>query len=94
MEKKNDPRPRHPRHPYTYAADLLRMIPARDGMSCKLSRSDASQIRSTICEICGLDDREVAEKLADYFLENQNILQDKALEDVKSTFYRETKYDV
>lgn len=54
------------RHPYTYACDLIRAIPgpAQDGFSCKLSRSEASQIRQKIAEVIGMDDAELAELLS------------------------------
>lgn len=70
MELKEDPR-----YPYTHAADFIRMIPEKEyiesiGMSIgvKLSRSDASRIRSAIAEVLGIDDEELARKLADKYL--------------------------
>jgi hypothetical protein len=68
------------RYPYTYAADLIRSIPEKTeihGMKLGvvLSRSDASRIRQKIAEVLGIDDRELAEKLADEFLKKeQDIL--------------------
>ncbi len=84
MNKKDDPR-----YPWTHAADLLRMIPERDGGSCKLDRGDSSDIRRTISKILGLDDRNVAEKLADYFLENQEEMADKTVKQMQAYFKRE-----
>ena len=59
-----------PRYPYTYAADHLRLLvgPGANGISCKISRSDASLIRREIAEVMGVPDKEVAEKLADRYL--------------------------
>lgn len=62
------------RYPYTYASDLLRMIPDLGPEGCKLSRSEASSIRQKISEILGLDDEEVAKKLADYYQEHEEEL--------------------
>ena len=59
-----------PRFPYTYACDLIRAIPDVTSNGLKLSRSEASRIRSTISKILGMDDGDVAEKLAKYYLEN------------------------
>jgi len=68
------------RYPYTYAADFIRMIPEKEfveslgiSIGVKLSRSDASQIRSKIAEIIGMNDRELAEKLADQYLKDNVI---------------------
>ena len=55
------------RYPYTYAADLIRMIP-----DAKLSRSEASRIRQTIAKVIGMDDEELAKKLADYYKQRSN----------------------
>jgi hypothetical protein len=54
------------RHPYTHACDFIRSIPDRceDGISTKLSRSEASQIRQKIAAVIGMDDAELAEKLS------------------------------
>jgi hypothetical protein len=63
------------RYPYTYACDYIRMIPEKEmveslgvAIGVKLSRSEASQIRSKIADVIGMDDRELAEKLADAYL--------------------------
>jgi hypothetical protein len=57
--------------PYTHACDLIRLTvdPAK-----KLTRADASKIRSTISTALGLDDAEVIKKLAEYFLEHRTEL--------------------
>lgn len=66
------------RYPYTYAADYLREIALEQKeevnfLSPKLSRSDASQIRNAIAETIGIDDHELACKLADAFMRKNNI---------------------
>lgn len=68
MEKGEDTR-----YPYTYACDLIRKIAGNmeSSLATKLSRSDASQIRSRIAEIAGIDDYALACKLADKFLEEK-----------------------
>ncbi len=69
------------RYPYTYACDLIRGIPDRDGLSCKLSRAESSKIRSFIAEVLGMDDQCLAEKLADYYLANKETIDQKAWAD-------------
>lgn len=58
-----------PRYPYTYASDWIRGIAGTDGDhmfgSTKLSRSDASRIRSKIAAVIGMDDEVLACMLAD-----------------------------
>ena len=58
------------RYPYTYACDYLRMKICNDYDKGIISRSAASQARSIIAETIGFDDRELACKLADRYLEN------------------------
>ena len=59
------------RYPYTYSADFIRQIAGMyfndDGMplGTKLSRSDASQIASTIADALGIDHKTMSEKIAD-----------------------------
>ena len=55
------------RHPYTHAADYIRSLAGYNSQGAKLSRSDASQIRSGIATAIGMDDHELAIKLSDYF---------------------------
>lgn len=52
------------RYPYTYACDFIRSLVDYNEHGTKLSRSDASNIRSTIAKIIGMDDEELACKLA------------------------------
>lgn len=79
MEKSEDTR-----YPYTYSADYIRIIGGYGDKGIRLSRSDASQIRSKIAEIIGMDDNELACKLADYYLEHQEEVDQKSLQQVMS----------
>lgn len=54
------------RYPYTVACDLIREWASSDDREPKLSRAEASIIRSRIANIIGMDDAELARKLADY----------------------------
>jgi hypothetical protein len=66
------------RYPYTYAADFIRVTPATTEFgSCVLSRADAARIRGVIAKAIGMDDRALAEKLADAYVAQ---LQDEAAE--------------
>ena len=56
------------RYPYTHACDFLRSAAPWDEGGCTMSRSDASQVRQLISLALGVDDKEVAERLADTFL--------------------------
>lgn len=61
------------RYPYTHACDYIRGLgPIQYGEGILLSRSDASQIRQGIAQAIGMDDHQLACKLADVFLEQQN----------------------
>jgi hypothetical protein len=60
------------RYPYTYACDYIRVLGPVDCSGAVLSRADASQIRSGIAKALGIDDEELAEKLADAQLKNDN----------------------
>jgi len=55
---------RDTRYPYTYACDLL-----REAAGLELSRSGASKIRQLIADVLCLDDEQVAQKLAERYLE-------------------------
>ena len=64
------------RYPYTYAADYVRgFVTDYDdtlGMrNTTLSRSQASQVRKAFAEALGMDDSELARKLADAYLKAQ-----------------------
>lgn len=58
------------RYPYTYAADFIRTYGPVSREGVVLSRSDASKIREAIAETIGMDDKELAAKLADAHLAN------------------------
>jgi hypothetical protein len=60
------------RYPYTYAADYVRGLAGYGANGIKLSRSDASQIRSGIAQAIGIDDADLARALADYYKANEN----------------------
>lgn len=67
------------RYPYTYAADYIRKYAGEgypiDGVavkSPKLSRSDASQVRRVFSRVLDLNDEELAKKLADAYLAEEN----------------------
>jgi hypothetical protein len=64
------------RYPYTYAADMLRLL-----VPTKLSRSESSQIRHFIAKILNISDEELAKKLADYFKEHADEYTEKAVQE-------------
>jgi hypothetical protein len=70
------------RHPYTYAADYVRSLPQErgdDGISCKLSRSDASQIISGIAEALSMERRLLAIQLSEYFQKHQDEIAQRTV---------------
>jgi hypothetical protein len=75
-----------PRYPYTHAADLLRMVIARDNMNCKISREESSIIRNVICMICDLNDEIVAKKLAEYYLKNKDNLSNSIIDKFREKY--------
>lgn len=62
------------RYPYTYAADFIRGLAGYDKEGTKLSRSDASQIRQGISDALGIDDKILAEKIAEYYIANEESI--------------------
>lgn len=80
------------RYPYTYAADLIRGIPDRDGIGCKLSRSEASKILKLFAKVIGMEDEKLAQKLADYYLANKETI-DKGQEQAVIQAIKEGIYD-
>lgn len=62
------------RYPYTHACDYIRTASPWGKSGCILSRSDASQIRQLISLALDMDDKEVAEKLADTFLKYEPMI--------------------
>lgn len=70
------------RYPYTYAADYIRSMagyiqPGQTGGS-KLSRADAANIKAQIAKVIGMPEKELAEKLANYYLENHEEITQNA----------------
>lgn len=59
------------RYPYTYASDYLRTLAGYGHHGAKLSRSDAGQIRIGIASALGMDDEELARKLADHYISKE-----------------------
>lgn len=76
-DKENDGR-----YPYTYAADLIRHWAGCGERGMKISRSDASKIRRGISGILGMDDDELANKLADYYLDNQEEITQEGIKEL------------
>jgi hypothetical protein len=70
---------RSSRFPYTFCCDFIRTLGGWYKGGTKLSRSDASLIRSKIAEILELDDREVAEKIAIYYLKNREEITEQSV---------------
>lgn len=69
------------RYPYTHAADLIRAIAGQNKNGAKISRGEASRIRQKISDIIGMKDEEVARKLADYYLKNEEEIVDTVITD-------------
>lgn len=67
------------RYPYTYAADYLRAFAGYGPEGTKCSRADASQIRQAIARALGMEDSALAEKLADYYLANEQAVTDHSV---------------
>jgi len=68
-----------PRYPYTYSADLIRMVGGYNKNGTKLSRADASAIRQLIVKVMDLNDWDVADELASYYLDNEEEITDAAV---------------
>ena len=66
------------RYPYTYAADFVRGLAGYGEGGTKLSRSDSSQIRQGIAKALGMDDEELARKLADYYKANEEQISSES----------------
>lgn len=76
-----DERKKHSRYPYTYAADFIRSLGGYDKGGVKLDRAEASQIRQEISSIIGMDDRKLAEAIADYYLEHEEEISQKSADE-------------
>lgn len=59
------------RYPYTLACDYIRQLGDCDSSGVRISRSEASRIRQGIAKAIGMDDEELAKKLADYAEANE-----------------------
>ena len=70
---------RDTRYPDTYACDLIRSV-VYNAYGTKLSRSDASEIREMFSSVLRIGDEELAEMLADYYLENHEAISRKSAE--------------
>jgi len=81
MQKDTEDVGADPRYPYTYAADVIRMTAGYTKGGTKISRSDASAIRQLISKVMGLNDWDVADQLASYYLDNQDKITDTATKD-------------
>lgn len=82
-ERDSDPRRKSPRYPYTYAADVLRLVGPHERVELagapalrapKLSRSDASELREGLAPVLGVAPHELAEMLANYYLDHEEEL--------------------
>ena len=69
------------RYPYTYAADYIRSLAGYNSEGTKISRSDASHIRSSIAEIIGWDDEELSRKIADFYKKNEEAITNKSVKE-------------
>ena len=58
------------RYPYTHAADALREVAADGAILSVISRSQSSAIRKYIAEVIGMDDAELARRIADRWLKD------------------------
>jgi hypothetical protein len=56
-----------PRYPYTIACDFMREIVGPD-----CSRSQASQLRTILADLAGVDDHEMACRIADKAIKEQS----------------------
>jgi len=81
-EKYGDPRRKTQRYPYTFAADLVRMKGPHEGISPRLSRSDASALLKVLSLSLGIAAVTVAEALADYYLTHSDELLAESTERV------------
>jgi hypothetical protein len=72
------------RYPYTYACDFIRAIAGYNKGGTKLSRADASQIRTEIAKVLRIPDEKVARKLADYYLAHKEEITEKSARELVS----------
>jgi hypothetical protein len=69
------------RYPYTYACDYIRSLAGYGEQGTKIGRSDASTIMKGIAQVIGIDDEELACKLADYYKENEERIADESAQE-------------
>lgn len=62
------------RYPYTYACDFMRAYGGAGSGGVNLSRADASHMRTQIAKALGMPDEELAKKLADYYMANEETI--------------------
>lgn len=74
------------RHPYTNACDLIRYVAGHDEHGTKLSRADASKVRMLFSKVLGIDDEELAIKLSEYFIKNEELLTKAAVEAIMKSW--------
>ena len=67
------------RYPYTYAADFVRGLAGYGEGGTRLSRADASQVCQGIAAALGMDDAELAQKLADHYKANEDAITEKSV---------------
>ena len=59
------------RYPYTYCADYLRIKVGDDCGRGLISRSTAAQIKSVIADAIGMDEEELARRVAEKYIERE-----------------------
>ena len=64
------------RYPYTYACDFMRAYGGAGSGGVKLSRADASKMREQIANALGMADGDLATKLADFYLANEEAISE------------------
>ena len=69
------------RYPYTYACDLIRSKGGYGDNGTNLSRSDASQIMHLFSGVLGINEVELANKLANYYLKNQETITSESVKE-------------
>lgn len=75
------------RYPYTYAADYVRTATvdpnAYIATGMNVSRAEASRIRQSIARAIGMDDEELAQKLADQYLRDNEAMTQPSEEAIR-----------
>ncbi len=70
------------RYPYTYACDYIRGLCGYGESGTKISRSDASSIQNGIAKVIGMDDEELARKLADHYKANEDQITNETTKEL------------